>query len=161
MAVAQRQPSLFFLCTQSCSCVFWNVLAQDKEASNERFSYPLSVHPESALFFSYLSALMSFKQPYTPIRFVFPNSPFHLSFPCSRTYLGSLLLKESDPNSSALQYTVQLPPNSLSSALHLLPLPQPPPAPQHPASPLRLSCKLHFSGPPKFLKLERNVPSLK
>lgn len=86
-----------------------------------------------------------------------PSHPFDVSFPSfsfplvtlhSRTYLSSLLLKESDPHSSAAHYTVstQLPPNLPSSALHPLhttpPTPFSLPPPQHPSEPSFLQATL-------------------
>lgn len=102
----------------------------------DAFPIPLSLHLKAAWFSSHLSALMRFKPPFTHLICLLQISPLHLPLPYSRTtYLGSLLLKESDPDSSDHQHTVptQLPPNSPSSALHL---PHPPyHPPLHPAQP--------------------------
>lgn len=111
---AHRQPSPSFLWTPSCLFALWSDLALDKKASNRCFSDPPISSSESCMIF--LSPLCSdgFKPPFTHLICLLQISPLHLPLPYSRTtYLGSLLLKESDPDSSDHQHTVptQLPPN--------------------------------------------------
>lgn len=103
---------------------------------------------------------MRFKPPFTHLICLLQISPLHLPLPYSRTtYLGSLLLKESDPDPSDHQHTVYPTPSKLTL---LCPPPPPPSLPPTPASsPVLRYGRLHFSGPQKSHPMERNVPLLK
>lgn len=112
----------------------WVFRTMTMRRSTNAFTDPPALHLESALFFSRFSALMYFKPPFTPIRFVFPkfslstcHSPtpeFTLALSCSRNHIpNTQFLPACLETHLPLPYTS--PPHSAPSSLPTTPTSSP------------------------------------